>query len=229
MAESEGPKLFDIFGDESMTLTDSRESIFSSEVLARSIFASARQACARSQRRLVTVPIVDVVDAIQSLNRWEARVHRGPLPVTMLPSGGIFALASLRRVLDNVQHSGETLDVVLIRFDEWEDVPCPTATLPLIEDVELETAARAAHIEGTSTGDERHPRGHAAHPGRFSTKPQSDTEGSLAEQSRPALERSFVVGAGEEVELAGTTFRTETTYAVGERVFLLIGPREKAY
>ncbi|WP_461514588.1 hypothetical protein [Rathayibacter agropyri] len=53
----------------------------------------------------------------------------------------MFALASLRRVLDNSQHSGETLDVAPIRFDEWEDVPGPTATLPLIEDVEPETAA----------------------------------------------------------------------------------------
>ncbi|AZZ55037.1 hypothetical protein C5E08_03400 [Rathayibacter iranicus] len=80
----------------------------SSEVPARSIFATARHACARSQRRRVTVPIVDVVDAIQSLNGWEARVHRGPLPVAMLPGGGVLVLASLRRVLDNVQHSGET-------------------------------------------------------------------------------------------------------------------------
>lgn len=61
--------------------------------------------------------------------------------MAMLPGGGVFTLASLRRVLDNVQRSGETLDVVLIRFDEWEYVPGPTATLPLIEDVELETAA----------------------------------------------------------------------------------------
>ncbi|WP_146077738.1 hypothetical protein [Rathayibacter rathayi] len=89
----------------------------------------------------MTVPTVDVVDAIQSLNRREARVYRGPLPVAMLPGGGVFALASLRRVLDNVQHSGETLDVVLIRVGEWEDVSGPTATLPLIEDVEPETAA----------------------------------------------------------------------------------------
>lgn len=58
-----------------------------------------------------------------------------------LPGGRVFALASLRRVLDNSQHSGETLDVVPIRFDEWEDVTGPTATLPLIEDVEPETAA----------------------------------------------------------------------------------------
>ncbi|PPG11139.1 hypothetical protein C5C11_13210 [Rathayibacter rathayi] len=61
--------------------------------------------------------------------------------MAMLPGGGVFALASLRRVLDNVQHSGETLDVVLIRVGEWEDVSGPTATLPLIEDVEPETAA----------------------------------------------------------------------------------------
>lgn len=61
--------------------------------------------------------------------------------MTMLPGGAVFTLASLRRVLDSVQHSGETLDVVLIRVDEWGYVPSPTATLPLIENVELETAA----------------------------------------------------------------------------------------
>lgn len=82
-----------------------------------------------------------------------------------------------------------------------------------------------------SIGDERHPRGPASRPGRFSTKPQSDQEGSLSEQSRPAQTGPSSSGQGRRGGGARGNDVPDRNDDVRrrERVLWLIGPRGKAY